>query len=68
MANFNFSFTDDDGSTREETSRDGFVSGSYSYITPEGEQVRHLWAECRLTNYAVQVWKENIISYRFSYI
>jgi len=37
---YNFNFTDDDGSTREETSRDGFVSGSYSYITPEGEQIQ----------------------------
>jgi hypothetical protein len=44
------------------------VSGSYSYITPEGEQVRHLWAESPLTNYVVQVSKENTISYRFSYI
>jgi len=36
---YNFNFADDQGSTREETSRDGFVSGSYSYITPEGQEI-----------------------------
>jgi len=38
---YNFNFVDDDGSTREESmSSDGFVQGSYSYITPEGEQIQ----------------------------
>jgi len=37
---YNFNFADDQGSTREESMRDGFVSGSYSYITPEGEQIQ----------------------------
>jgi hypothetical protein len=36
---YNFNFADDQGSTREESMRDGTVSGSYSYITPEGEQI-----------------------------
>jgi len=38
--NYNFNFSDDEhGMSREETGAPGEVSGGYTYISPEGEQV-----------------------------
>lgn len=36
---YNFNFANDDGSQRQETAGPDGVSGSYSYVSPEGEQV-----------------------------
>lgn len=38
--NYNFNYANEDSSTREEASGPDGVRGSYSFITPEGEQVR----------------------------
>lgn len=36
---YNFNFSNDDGSSRQETAGPQGVSGSYSFFTPEGEEV-----------------------------
>ena len=36
---YNFNFANDDGSSRQEASGPAGVRGSYSFVTPEGEEV-----------------------------
>jgi len=38
--NYNFNFANNDGSSRQEVGGLGAIEGSYSFITPEGEQVK----------------------------
>jgi len=38
--NYNFNFANDDGSSRQEVGAPDAIRGSYSFITPEGEQVQ----------------------------
>lgn len=38
--NYNFNYANEDSSTREEAAGPDGVRGSYSFVTPEGEQVR----------------------------
>merc|ERR1712001_784783 len=37
--NYNFNFSNDDGSSRQEVGAPDAIRGSYSFITPEGEEV-----------------------------
>jgi len=37
--NYNFNFANDDGSSRQEVGAPDAIRGSYSFVTPEGEQV-----------------------------
>ena len=37
---YNFNFANDDGSSRQEASGPAGVRGSYSFVTPEGEEVK----------------------------
>lgn len=37
--NYNFNFSNDDGSSRQEVGAPDAIRGSYSFVTPEGEQV-----------------------------
>merc|ERR1712025_1133060 len=37
--NYDFNFSNDDGSTREEFGEPAFVQGSYSFVAPNGEVV-----------------------------
>merc|ERR1711892_403228 len=38
--NYNFNFANNDGSSRQEVGSQSGIEGSYSFITPEGEEVR----------------------------
>merc|ERR1711881_81030 len=37
--NYNFNFSNDDGSSRQEVGAPDAIRGSYSFVTPEGEEV-----------------------------
>jgi len=37
--NYNFNFANNDGTSRQESGSQGGIEGSYSFITPEGEEV-----------------------------